>query len=114
MKKIVLLFTVLFSYFSYAQTGDPKVDAMLKELQKAPGKITFMMNGKTMNEVASFVEDAKKRLTNFVTPHTRYNPRCIYKFNSSEQKKQESILLMIIRKRVFCKLIKKHIRLEEQ
>ena len=32
MKKIVLLFTVLFSYFSYAQTGDPKVDAMLKEL----------------------------------------------------------------------------------
>ena len=62
MKKIVLLFTVLFSYFSYAQTGDPKVDAMLKELQKAPGKITFMMNGKTMNEVASFVEDAKKGL----------------------------------------------------
>ena len=62
MKKIVLLFTVLFSYFSYAQTGDPKVDAMLRELQKAPGKITFMMNGKTMNEVASFVEDAKKGL----------------------------------------------------
>lgn len=62
MKKSILVFAILFSYFSYAQTGDPKVDAMLKELQKAPGKITFMMNGKTMNEVASFVEDAKKGL----------------------------------------------------
>ena len=62
MKKSILVFAILFSYFSYAQTGDPKVDAMLRELQKAPGKITFMMNGKTMNEVASFVEDAKKGL----------------------------------------------------
>lgn len=62
MKKSILLFAILFSYFSYAQTGDPKVDEMLKELQKAPGKISFTMNGKTMNEVASFIEDAKRGL----------------------------------------------------
>lgn len=62
MKKSILLFAILFSYFSYAQTGDPKVNEMLKELQKAPGKISFTMNGKTMNEVASFVEDTKRGL----------------------------------------------------
>lgn len=62
---IIIVFTLLVTFFCSsinAQTGDPKVDAMLKELQKAPGKITFTMNGKTSNEVASIIEDPKKGL----------------------------------------------------
>ena len=62
MKNIIILFTILLASYSNAQTGDPKVDKMLKELQKAPGKITFTMNGKTSNEVASIIEDPKKGL----------------------------------------------------
>jgi hypothetical protein len=62
MKKIITLFAILLVSYSYAQTGDPKVDEMLKELQKAPSKITFTINGKTSNEVASFLEDAKRGL----------------------------------------------------
>jgi len=62
MKKIIILIALLFAVYANAQTGDPKVDKMLKELQKAPGKITFTMNGKTTNEVASIIEDPKKGL----------------------------------------------------
>ena len=62
MKKILILIVLVFAITANAQTGDPKVDAMLKELQKAPGKITFTMNGKTSNEVASIIEDPKKGL----------------------------------------------------
>jgi hypothetical protein len=62
MKKILILIALVFAVNVNAQTGDPKVDAMLKELQKAPGKITFTMNGKTSNEVASIIEDPKKGL----------------------------------------------------
>ena len=62
MKKILILIVQVFAITANAQTGDPKVDAMLKELQKAPGKITFTMNGKTSNEVASIIEDPKKGL----------------------------------------------------
>ena len=62
MKKILILIALVFAVNANAQTGDPKVDAMLKELQKAPGKITFTMNGKTSNEVASIIEDPKKGL----------------------------------------------------
>ena len=62
MKKILILIVLVFVITANAQTGDPKVDAMLKELQKAPGKITFTMNGKTSNEVASIIEDPKKGL----------------------------------------------------
>ena len=62
MKKIIILIALLFAVYANAQTGDPKVDKMLKELQKAPGKITFTMNGKTSNEVASIIEDPKKGL----------------------------------------------------
>ena len=62
MKKILILIALVFAATANAQSGDPKVDAMLKELQKAPGKITFTMNGKTSNEVASIIEDPKKGL----------------------------------------------------
>jgi len=62
MKKILILLAFAFSVFTNAQTGDPKVDAMLKELQKAPGKITFTMNGKKYTEVASLLEDKQKGL----------------------------------------------------
>jgi hypothetical protein len=62
MKKIIILIALVFAVYTNAQTGDPKVDKMLKELQKAPGKITFTMNGKTTNEVASIIEDPKKGL----------------------------------------------------
>ncbi len=62
MKKLLVLIPFLFAVFANAQTGDPKVDAMLKELQKAPGKITFTLNGKSYNEVASVVEDEQKGL----------------------------------------------------
>lgn len=62
MKKIIILIALVFAVYANAQTGDPKVDKMLKELQKAPGKITFTMNGKTTNEVASIIEDPKKGL----------------------------------------------------
>ena len=62
MKKILILIALVFAVYANAQTGDPKVDKMLKELQKAPGKITFTMNGKTSNEVASIIEDPKKGL----------------------------------------------------
>ncbi|POS02199.1 hypothetical protein Q361_10594 [Flavobacterium croceum DSM 17960] len=62
MKKIIILIALVFAVYANAQTGDPKVDKMLKELQKAPGKITFTMNGKTSNEVASIIEDPKKGL----------------------------------------------------
>jgi len=62
---LIIVFTLLITFFCNslnAQTGDPKVDAMLKELKKAPGKITFTMNGKKYTEVASFLEDEKKGL----------------------------------------------------
>jgi hypothetical protein len=62
MKKTLILIALVFAVYANAQTGDPKVDKMLKELQKAPGKITFTMNGKTTNEVASIIEDPKKGL----------------------------------------------------
>jgi hypothetical protein len=62
MKKTLILIALAFAVYANAQTGDPKVDKMLKELHKAPGKITFTMNGKTSNEVASFIEDPKKGL----------------------------------------------------
>jgi hypothetical protein len=62
MKKTLILIALVFAVYANAQTGDPKVDKMLKELQKAPGKITFTMNGKTSNEVASIIEDPKKGL----------------------------------------------------
>jgi hypothetical protein len=62
MKTILIIISTLLVGFSYAQSGDPKVDEMLQALQKPPGKITFMMNGKTIHEVASFIEDAKRGL----------------------------------------------------
>ncbi len=62
MKKLLILLCTFLAGFSYAQSGDPKVDALLKALQKPPGKITFMMNGKTINEIASIIEDPKKGL----------------------------------------------------
>lgn len=62
MKKFLILIALVFAVNANAQTGDPKVDAMLKELQKAPGKITFTMNGKKYTEVASLLEDKQKGL----------------------------------------------------
>lgn len=62
---LIIVFTLLITFFCSsinAQTGDPKVDAMLKELKKAPGKITFTINQKKYTEVASFLEDDKKGL----------------------------------------------------
>jgi hypothetical protein len=62
MKKLLILLCTFLVGFSYAQSGDPKVDEMLQALQKAPGKIVFKMNGKTRNEIASFIEDGKRGL----------------------------------------------------
>lgn len=64
MKKIFLIIFTLISGLAIAQSGDPKVDALiqqLKEQQKAPGKIVFKINGKSYTEVASFVEDANNK-----------------------------------------------------
>ncbi len=64
MKKILQLILLLLTGMAIAQSGDPKVDALLqqlKEQQKAPGKITFKMKGKTYTEIGSFMEDTKKR-----------------------------------------------------
>ncbi len=64
MKKIIVLIFALINGLAIAQSGDPKVDSLLqqlKEQQKAPGKITFKIKGKTYTEVGAFMEDAKKR-----------------------------------------------------
>ena len=59
---VIAIISTFFCCSISAQTGDPKVDAMLKDLQKAPGKITFAINGKSYNEVASILEDPKRGL----------------------------------------------------
>lgn len=77
MKKIALLSLLLFTCFTFAQSGNPKVNSVLqqlKEQQKAPGKITFKVKGKTYTDLGAFMEDAKKRfiicshLTSDTTP----------------------------------------------
>lgn len=60
MKKIFFMIFALVSSLTIAQSGDPKVDALIQQLkdqQKTPGKIVFKINGKGYTEVASFVED---------------------------------------------------------
>lgn len=63
MKKIILLILALCPLVNVAQTGDPKVDKMLKELQnqqKSNSSISFSFNAKTYKDKASFMETDKK------------------------------------------------------
>jgi hypothetical protein len=63
MKKVIVFLTLLFSVFSVAQTGDAKVDKMLKEFQEQQNSntsITFTFNKKTYKDKASFTETDKK------------------------------------------------------
>jgi hypothetical protein len=63
MKKLILFISLFISLSSFAQTGDPKVDKMLKEMQQKQNSkaiISFTFNGKTYKDKASFMETDKK------------------------------------------------------
>jgi hypothetical protein len=80
MKTVVILFVLIqFTLCAGAQSGDPKVDAMLKELhqqQKSNASIQFTFNKINYVDKASFVETDKKNyaltssLINDETPET--------------------------------------------
>ena len=63
MRKIILIIVLLSSFVNFAQTGDAKVDKMLKELkeqQNSKASISFTFNKKTYKDKASFMETDKK------------------------------------------------------
>ena len=64
MKKIILsIITLLFVTFSFAQSGDAKVDALIKQLkeqQNSRATVSFTYNNKNYKDKATFIETAKK------------------------------------------------------
>lgn len=52
--QLLLLLTLLFSSYSYSQSGDPKVDEMIKKLQQknTNATITFAVNAKNYTDFA--------------------------------------------------------------
>ncbi len=60
MQRFLVFLILIFSINSInAQSGDPKVDALIRKMQKPSGQISFTFNGQKFSEKASLIKTPK-------------------------------------------------------
>jgi hypothetical protein len=72
MKKIIalLLLANCFLISTHAQSGDPKVDELIKQMQKKPGSYEAVINGKTIKGNVIIVKLADNKGYAIMSPPT--------------------------------------------